>query len=125
MPFAPVTLKERADECYKSYDPSTCPAADFMTITFECTEKMQDRAPGAVHLDGTARPQLITEKYNPIYHQILSKYEKKTGIPTLINTSFNKHGEPIVCKPAEALKSFTDTDIDALVLSSFFIKNDA
>jgi len=124
MPFAPVTLKERADECYANYDPETCPAANFMTITFDCTETMQERSPGAVHIDGTARPQLITEEQNPLYYKILSRYETETGIPTLINTSFNKHGEPIVSKPAEALRSFNDTNMDALILGTCMVEND-
>lgn len=122
MPFAPVTLKTHAEECYHGYDPETCPAADFMTITFKCTEQMQQRSPGVVHVDGTARPQLVDEETNPQYHRILKKYHEKTGIPTLINTSFNMHGEPIVCTPAEALESFFRTGNEALVLERTLIR---
>jgi carbamoyltransferase len=121
MPFAPVTLAEYADECYLEYDRKTCPAADFMTITFNCTEEMQERSPGAVHIDGTARPQIIREEVNPYYHKILDKYRERTGIPTLINTSFNMHGEPIVCKPSEAIRSFLKFGTKALVLENTLI----
>jgi carbamoyltransferase len=117
MPFAPVTLHEHAEECYVGYDRKTCPAADHMTITFECTDTMRERSPGVVHVDGTARPQVIREETNPRYHAILKQYEERTGIPTLINTSFNMHGEPIVCTPGEALRSFLRTGNDALIMN--------
>lgn len=123
MPFAPVTLKERANECYLDYDPDRCPAADFMTVSFDCTETMQDRSPGVVHVDGTARPQLIDESTNPLYYEILSAYEERTGIPSLINTSFNMHGEPIVCKPTEAIRSFLNTGNEGLLMDRTLLRN--
>ncbi|NLV08369.1 hypothetical protein GOC74_00240 [Halomicrobium mukohataei] len=122
MPFAPVTLKERADECYLDYDPDRCPAADFMTVSFDCTETMQDRSPGVVHVDGTARPQLIDEATNPLYYEILAAYEERTGIPSLINTSFNMHGEPIVCKPTEAIRSFLSTENEGLLMDQTLLR---
>jgi carbamoyltransferase len=122
MPFAPVTLRERADECYVGYDQESCPAADFMTITFECTSTMEERSPGVVHVDGTARPQLIDGSANPFYHRILAEYEARTGIPTLINTSFNMHGEPIVRNPTEALQSYKRTGNEALVLEDVLVE---
>ncbi len=121
MPFAPVTLAEYADECYLEYDRDSCPAADFMTITFDCTEEMQERSPGAVHVDGTARPQIIRKDVNPYYHKILAEYRERTGIPTLINTSFNMHGEPIVSKPSEAIRSYLNFGTKALVLETALI----
>jgi carbamoyltransferase len=122
MPFAPVTLAEYADECYQDYDPETCPAASFMTITFDCTEEMRERSPGAVHIDGTARPQILRRETNPLYYDIIDEYRKRTGIPTLINTSFNMHGEPIVCKPSEALRSFLDFGTKALVMDRTVVR---
>jgi carbamoyltransferase len=117
MPFAPVTLYEHAEECYVGYDQKNCPAADHMTITFECTDTMRERSPGVVHVDGTARPQVLREDTNPRYHAILKQYKKQTGVPTLINTSYNMHGEPIVCTPGEALRSFLRTGNDVLVMN--------
>lgn len=122
MPFAPVTLKDHADECYKQYEPDNCPAAEFMTISLDCTETMQERSPGVVHVDGTARPQIIDRETHPLYYDILSEYHNRTGIPSLINTSFNMHGEPIVCTPSQAVKSFKDSDTDALVLNNWLVK---
>jgi carbamoyltransferase len=121
MPFAPVTLAEYADECYLGYDRKSCPAADFMTITFDCTNEMQERSPGAVHIDGTARPQIIQENINPYYYRIIDEYRKRTGIPTLVNTSFNMHGEPIVCKPSEAIRSFLKFGTKALLLETTLV----
>ena len=69
--------------------------AQFMTITFDCTDFMKQSCPAAVHIDGTARPQLIKRELNPGYYDILREYEKHTGVATLINTSFNMHEEPL------------------------------
>lgn len=121
MPFAPVTIAEYADECYENYDSELCPAARFMTVTFNCTETMQDRSPGAVHLDGTARPQILEEETNPFYYAVIDKYRRQTGIPTLLNTSFNVHGEPIVCMPGDALRSFLDFRTKALVIGTIAV----
>lgn len=121
MPFAPVTLSDYATDCYIGYDSELCPAAEFMTITFDCTEEMKERSPGAVHIDGTARPQIIRKEVNPFYYDMIDKYRERTGIPTLINTSFNMHGEPIVCKPIEAVRSFINCDTKALVLENTMI----
>lgn len=124
MPFAPVTLKERAPECYVDYDSKRCPAADFMTISLDCTETMRERSPGVVHVDGTARPQLIEEEVNPLYYEILTAYEDRTDIPTLINTSFNMHGEPIVCNPTEAIRSFLTTGNEALLMDRTLLRRE-
>lgn len=122
MPFAPVTLADDAEECYVEFHPEKCPAAQFMTITFTCTDLMKERSPGIVHVDGTARPQIIYERVNPFYYKILQKYKEQTGIPTLINTSFNMHGEPIVCKPQEAIQSFLETSNDILAIDNTLIR---
>jgi carbamoyltransferase len=122
MPFAPVTLFEHAEECYEEYEPANCPAGEFMTITFDCTNKMAERSPGVVHKDNTARPQILKEEVNQPYYRILEEFERRTGIPTLINTSFNVHGEPIVCNPTEAIESFVNTDNEALILEDRIIK---
>lgn len=122
MPFAPVTMKDYASECYQEYDPDACPAAEFMTISLDCTETMQERSPGVVHVDGTARPQIIDRDTHPLYYDILKEYHNRTGIPSLINTSFNMHGEPIVCTPSQAVKSFVDSSTDAIVMNNWLVK---
>ncbi|MFZ5801149.1 MAG: carbamoyltransferase C-terminal domain-containing protein, partial [Candidatus Omnitrophota bacterium] len=96
MPFAPVTLAEFADKCYQNIDGNGY-TAKFMTITFNSTDYMQKVSPAVVHIDGTARPQILSKEDNPRFYKILKSYHKLTGIPNLINTSFNIHEEPIVC----------------------------
>jgi carbamoyltransferase len=122
MPFAPVTLKDHADECYERYEVDKCPAAEFMTISLDCTDRMADRSPGVVHVDGTARPQIIDKGTHPFYYEILESYHERTGIPSLINTSFNMHGEPIVCTPSQAVKSFKQSGTDAVILNDWLVK---
>ena len=115
MPFAPVTLWEDRYDCYKNIEGAE-ETARFMTITFDCTDVMKAQSPAVCHIDGTARPQLIRQEDNPSYYNILSEYKKITGIPSLVNTSFNIHEEPIVNTPAEAIKAFQDSKLDALLL---------
>ncbi|MCK8516807.1 carbamoyltransferase [Methylonatrum kenyense] len=115
MPFAPVTLWEERESCYKDLAGAE-DSARFMTITFNCTDQMRRQSPAVVHVDGTARPQLIRREDNPSYYDILAEYRKITGIPSLINTSFNMHEEPIVNTPEEAVRAFQHSKLDALIL---------
>lgn len=120
MPFAPVTMVEYADQCYEDLDGARYPA-HFMTITFDCTPWMKDRCPAVVHVDGTARPQLVDREANPGYYGILEEYHKLTGLPSLINTSFNMHEEPIVCTPGDAIRAFLDGHLDYLAMGKFLL----
>jgi len=122
MPFAPVTLEEFADQCYLGLNGAR-QAARFMTITANCTDWMKQHCPAVVHVDGTARPQLLARKTNPRYYRILDEYRKLTGLPTLINTSFNLHEEPIVCSPSDALRSFSEGELDYLALGNYLVAN--
>ncbi|HNI99017.1 MAG TPA: carbamoyltransferase C-terminal domain-containing protein, partial [Leptospiraceae bacterium] len=105
MPFAPMTLKSSAHECFTDISGSEH-SMEFMTITCNCTERMKKESPAVVHIDGTARPQLITEENNPFIYNLLMEYKKISGLSTIINTSFNVHEEPIVCSPEDALLGF-------------------
>ncbi len=120
MPFAPYTMIEHIKENYVGIadDPL---AAKFMTITYHCTEKMKKDAPACVHIDGTARPQVIKREDNPYYYDVLNEYYKLSGIPTLINTSFNMHEEPIVATPEDAIRAFLDAELDYLVLENYLV----
>ena len=120
MPFAPVTMREHVKDCYVDIvdDPV---AAKYMTITYQCTDKMKSAAPACVHIDGTARPQVVFRQDNPRYYDIISEYYKLSGIPTIINTSFNMHEEPIVCTPEDALRAFLDARLDFLALGDFLL----
>jgi len=120
MPFAPVTLWEARERCYVNLAGAEH-AAEFMTMTFDCTPFMRANCPAAVHVDGTARPQLIRREINPGYYDILKEYEKLSGIPSLINTSFNMHEEPIVCSPNDAVRAFLLGNIDGLAIGPYFV----
>jgi carbamoyltransferase len=121
MPFAPVTLMEEAPRCYKNLGGAEYPGR-FMTITFDCTAFMRAKSPAAVHVDNTARPQLIDEKTNASYYRIVKEYFKMTGIPSVVNTSFNMHEEPIVCSPEDAIRAFELGHLDYLALGPFLVR---
>lgn len=122
MPFAPVTLDKFAEKCYENISGAEYPSR-FMTITFNCTEYMKKISPAVVHVDGTARPQIIRKRDNPSYYKILEEYYKLTGIPSLINTSFNMHEEPIVCTPQDAVRSFLSGQLDYLAIGNYLVKH--
>lgn len=121
MPFAPVTLDYMAEEMYINIDKVRY-STKFMTTTVDCTEAMKRLSPAAVHVDGTARPQLVNEKDNKSAYKILNAYYKLTGIPSLVNTSFNMHEEPIICNPYDAVKSFKDGRLDYLAIGNYLLR---
>lgn len=123
MPFAPVTLADDADTYFYNSE-GVMHTGEFMTVTLDCTEKMKFDCPAAVHIDGTARPQLITKERNESYYDILSVYRELTGKSSIINTSFNMHEEPIVESPVDAIRAFVDGKLDALAIGSFLVKSD-
>jgi len=122
MPFAPVTLDKYASESYNGMEGAEY-TSKFMTITFDCDKNVKKECPAVVHVDNTARPQIITKEINESYFNILDEYRKLTGIPTIINTSFNMHGESIVCTPSEAIRSFQNGQLDYLSIGNYLIKN--
>jgi carbamoyltransferase len=124
MPFAPAILRNRAAEYYTGYQPDHR-AAEFMTITYDATERCKQEAPAVVHIDGTARPQVVDEMTNPGFHTLLTEYERLTGMPQVINTSFNMHEEPIVRTAEEAVKAFEASKLDVLVLGDYILESAA
>jgi carbamoyltransferase len=114
MPFAPVVLEEEASRVF-DVNPGNAHAARFMTITCAVHPDWQKRIPAVVHVDGSARPQTIRRGDNPLYYDVLAQFHAKTGLPVLVNTSFNVHEEPIVDTPAQALKSLADGRIDHIL----------
>ncbi|MFN8635464.1 MAG: carbamoyltransferase C-terminal domain-containing protein [Chloroflexota bacterium] len=120
MPFAPITLYEARDACYQRIAGAEH-AARFMTITFDCTAEMREQAPAAVHVDGTARPQLVEREVSPGLHALLTEYQRLTGSPSLVNTSFNMHEEPIVASADDAIRTFVQGGLDYLALDRFLI----
>jgi len=118
MPFAPVVLEQFAKDYFPAWKPEHV-AARFMTITYDASEKAKQEIPAAIHVDGTARPQVLRKQDNPDFYAILQAYHEKTGIPALINTSFNMHEEPIVCSANDAVRAFLQGNLDALALGPF------
>jgi len=124
MPFAPSVLAEEADRCFHGVETAER-TARFMTITFDCTDWMKEHCAGVVHVDGTARPQLVREADNPSYHRIIRAFAELTGLPVIINTSFNLHEEPIVCSPEDAVRAFQIGHLDYLAMGPFLARNPA
>jgi carbamoyltransferase len=114
MPFAPVVLEEDADRVFE-ITPVNRYAARFMTITCAVKPEWRSRIPAVVHVDGTARPQIVRDCDNPLYADILRRFRAATGLPVLVNTSFNVHEEPIVNRPEECLQALTDGRVDFVV----------
>jgi carbamoyltransferase len=95
--------------------------AMFMTITCNTTEKCKRECPAIVHVDGTARPQVVYEQYSPSLYKILKNYKRLTGISVLINTSFNMHEEPIVESPEDSVDAFLQGNLDCLAIGNYLI----
>jgi len=120
MPFAPVTLNEDAKDCYSNLSKGEHPSK-YMTVTFDCTPKMCKESPATVHIDGTARPQLLSMETYPDTYKIVRAYKEKTGFSSIINTSFNIHEEPIVCTVADALRAFCAGEIPYLAIEDYLV----
>lgn len=121
MPLAPITMADHADRCYHGLRGARN-AARFMTICFDATDWMKEVAPGAVHVDGTVRPQLLDQQDNPEVYRIVEEYYRRTGTPSIINTSFNLHEEPIVESPDDAVRGFERGKVDYLAIGSFLVR---
>jgi carbamoyltransferase len=115
-PVAPVVLEEEASHWFKDADISP-----YMLFVYEILEDKADKIPGARHVDGTARVQTINRDQNPAYYDLLKAFYERTGVPVLINTSFNTLGEPIVCTPRDAVECFWTSPIDALVIGPYLL----
>mgnify|MGYP001944149636 CR=1 FL=1 len=120
MPFAPIMRSDIA-ESWLDIPDSAWSAMEWMTITVQAKPKFQKRCPAVVHLDGSLRPQLVYQHKHPHLWKLLKHFEEKTGEPALINTSFNLHEEPIVCTKADALNTFTRSELDALWLGDHWV----
>jgi carbamoyltransferase len=116
-PFAPVSPEHRAAEVFDHAGP-----LPYMLATCNVRPEMRAKVPAITHEDGTARLQTVRREHNPRYHDIIEAFARRTGVPVLINTSFNVNGEPIVRTPAEAYRCFTLTDIDVLLLGPFLVE---
>ena len=116
-PFAPSVLEEKAPEYFE--DIITSPYMLFIT---QVRDDKKKAIPAVTHVDGTARPQTVNEKTNPLYWRVIKEFGNISGVPVVLNTSFNIMGEPIVCTPPQAIRCFYGTGIDALAIGSYLVQ---
>jgi len=122
-PFAPVVCEEDALK-YFDCDNPVPEATDFMLMVYPIKKKYHKKIPAVTHVDGSGRLQTIRKFQNQLYYNLIKEFGKLSGIPILINTSFNIRGEPIICSPYDAYKCMMGTGIDYLVMNKFLIKRE-
>ncbi len=118
-PFAPSILEEAAGEYFERSDPSP-----FMTLAYAVRPEKRGMIPAPTHVDGTGRLQTVGRSANPRYWRLIREFANLTGVPVVLNTSFNDN-EPIVCRPEEALDCFLRTKMDTLVLGNLLVHKPA
>ena len=116
-PFAPSLKKEAAADFLEGVTDSP-----FMILTAQVRPEKRKAIPSVTHVDGSARPQTVERDVNPLYWRLLDEFEKRTGVPVIMNTSFNLRGEAIVHTPTDAIRTFFSSGMDALVIGSFLVK---
>ena len=116
-PFAPSIKKEAAEEYLESAMDSP-----FMILTALVRPEKRSIIPSVTHVDGSARPQTVEKEINPLYWRLIDEFEKRTGVPVIMNTSFNLRGEAIVHTPTDAIRTFFSSGMDALVIGSFLVE---
>jgi carbamoyltransferase len=116
-PFAPSLLSEAAGEYLESATDSP-----FMVLTAQVRPEKRSVIPSVTHVDGSARPQTVERDVNPLYWRLISEFGRRTGVPVVMNTSFNLRGEPIVSSPTDAIRTFFSSGMDALVIGSFLVE---
>jgi carbamoyltransferase len=116
-PFAPSMEKEAAGEYLESASDSP-----FMILTAQVRPEMRAVIPSVTHVDGSARPQTVEKEINPLYWRLIDEFGKRTGVPVIMNTSFNLRGEAIVHTPTDAIRTFFSSGMDALVIGSFLVE---
>lgn len=116
-PFAPSMIAERAHEFIESATDSP-----FMILTAQVRPEKRSVIPSVTHVDGSARPQTVERDVNPLYWKLIDEFGRLTGVPVVMNTSFNLRGEPIVCSPTDAVRTFFSSGLDALVMGSYVVE---
>lgn len=116
-PVAPVVLEEEATNWFVHAGVSP-----FMLFVYDVRPDQANRIPAVRHVDGTARVQTVNRAQHPLYYDLIKAFQRRTGVPVLVNTSFNTRGEPIVCSPRDAVESFWTSPLDALVIGSFILE---
>jgi carbamoyltransferase len=120
-PVAPVVTEDAFGEWFSPAQANDG-RAPFMVFIHDVLSDKANRIPAVRHVDGTARVQTISRDHNPRYYDLLRAFERRTGVPVLVNTSFNTRGLPVVCTPRDALESFFSTPLDALMIGTFLVE---
>ncbi len=115
-PFAPSVLQEKSGQWFETDHPSP-----YMILVYRVLAEKRALVPAITHVDGTGRVQTVSQKHNPRYHRLIEQFERLTGVPIVLNTSFNVRGKPIVNTPREAIDCFLKTGMDALFLGDFVL----
>jgi carbamoyltransferase len=118
-PFAPAVLDERGADYFEGY--ATNP---FMLLVLPIKEGLRDQVPAVTHVDGTGRLQSVTRDDNADFYRLIEEFDRRTGVPVVLNTSYNLRGEPIVHRPEEAVTDFLDTGMDALVMGPYVLEKE-
>jgi carbamoyltransferase len=121
-PFAPSVLVDRAEDFFELPSPARHYPARFMLYVVKVKDSKRDRIPATTHVDGTARLQCVSPETAPRYSRLIQLFGEATGVPVVLNTSFNLKGEPIVNTPLEAFRTFSRSEMDALVLDRFLVE---
>ncbi len=116
-PYAPAVLAERVGDYFAPA--MSCP---YMLVVLDVLERAKALLPAITHADGTARVQTVDARTNPLFHRLIAEFGRHTGIPVVLNTSFNVRGQPIVCRPAEALAMLATTRLDGLAIGPFWVE---
>ena len=116
-PLAPSILEENFFEVVEAKEHSP-----YMLKALQVTEEYREKIPAVVHVDNSCRPQTVYKETNPIFHDIILEFRKRTGIPVVLNTSFNLSYEPIVNSPYDAIRTFLESDADALCIGNFVVE---
>ena len=120
MPFAPSILSEKQHEVIHNPKKINSP---YMIMAFQTQNQIQKKLSASIHpYDFTARPQVLEKSFNEKYHNLISEFYKITNIPGVLNTSFNLHGEPIVCSPLDAIQTLVNSGLKNLAIGNYFIK---
>ena len=121
-PFRPYGVSVLAEEAHRFFHLDR--PSPFMLQVARVRDEVRDRIPAALHVNGTSRLQTVTEEHNGIYHRLIRAFADQTGVPMVVNTSFNDNNEPIVCTPEDAYACFAGTEMDALVVGPLLVENE-
>ena len=116
-PVAPAVLTEEASAYFAG-----CEESPFMLFVYDVRPEVAESVPAIRHVDGTARAQTVSREQSPLFHQLLERFHDRTGVPVLVNTSFNTRGQPVVCTPQDALECFYTSPIDVLAIGGFLLQ---